>query len=163
MKLVLLAAVALAAGIAAAQSVNKKTGLPDPPQPDLPYIIHASSLVATERNEAKEETRKDETIYAVAGVTSGARTPLASPEFLLQAESVPPDRLQLFKLEARGGRREVVVTRKKKPVARPLRLSVFQADQKLKLFRIRVDESLTAGEYCLTPEGSNTIFGFTVE
>ena len=34
MKLVLLAAVALAAGIAPAQSVNKKTGLPDPPKPD---------------------------------------------------------------------------------------------------------------------------------
>src|SRR6185436_7214679 len=154
---------AFAAGIAAAQSVNQKTGLPDPPKPDLPYIIHASSLVATERNEAKEETRKDETLYAVAGGSSGARTPLASPEFLLQIESVPPDRLQLFKLDVRGGRREIVVTRKKKPVARPLRLSIFQVDQKLKLFRVRVDESLTAGEYCLTPEGSNTIFGFTVE
>jgi hypothetical protein len=163
MKLVLVAAVACAVGIAAAQSVNKKTGLPDPPKPDLPYIIHASSLVETERNEAKEETRKDDKLYAVAGASSGARTPLASPEFLLQAESVPPDHLQLFKLEVRAGRREVVVTRKKKAVAKPLQLSVFQVDQKLKLFRIRVDESLTAGEYCLTPEGSNTIFGFTVE
>src|SRR6185369_3045960 len=106
MKLVLVASLACAVGIAAAQSVNKKTGLPDPPKLDLPYIIHASTLVETERNEAKEEIRKDANLYTVAGASSGARTPLASPQSLLQSESVSPDRLQLFKLEARGGRRE---------------------------------------------------------
>jgi hypothetical protein len=161
MKAVLLATLLLAALPAAAQPINRKTGLPDPPKPDVPYIIHASFLVETEQNEATEETRRDEQLYYVSGVTSGVKTPLAGPEFLFQSKNLPPDRLQLFKLEVRGGRREVVVARRKKPLAQPLRVSVFRVDQEL--FKIRVDESLTPGEYCLTPDGSNAVFGFTVE
>ena len=146
---------------AAAQPVNPKSGLPNPPKPDTPYLIHASILLETERNEAKEETRRDDQLYYVPGTTSGVKTPLAGPEFLFQSETVAPERLQLFKLEVRSGRREVVVARKKKPVAQPGRLSVFRLEPKLS--KVRVDDSLTPGEYCLTPDGSNAIFGFTVE
>jgi hypothetical protein len=32
-----------------------------------------------------------------------------------------------------------------------------------KVFKIRVDESLESGQYCLSPEGANTVFCFGVE
>ena len=79
-------ALCLAAAFAA--SAQKYTG-PLPPLPDVPYLKHADSLVATEVLEAKEEKgKKDDLIYVVAGATSSARTPLASPIFLLQADKL---------------------------------------------------------------------------
>lgn len=155
-------AVLLAASLVAAQSTGRrKSGLPDPPKKDVPYIIHADNLVELEVNEAKEESRKDEQVYTIPGRGSNVRTPLAGPEFLLESETIPPARLQLYKLESKNGRREVTVTRKKKPVARPVRLSVFQIHDKL--FKIRVDDSLAPGEYALSPEGSNAVFCFAIE
>ena len=156
-----LAALVAASLLAAQSDGRRKSGLPDPPKKDVPYIIHADLLVETETGEAREETRKDEQIYTIAGARSAVKTPLAGPEFLFHAEAIPPDKLQLFKLESKNGRREVVVLRKKKPVARPLRLSVYRIQERL--FKIRVDESLAPGQYSLSPEGSNTVFCFAVE
>ena len=162
MRAVRIWAALLAVLVLAAQSDSRrKSGLPDPPKKDVPYIMHADLLVETETGEAKQETRKDEQLYTIAGAASAVRTPLASPEFLFHAEAIPPDKLQLFKLESKNGRREVVVIRKKKPVARPLRLSVFRLQERL--FKIKVDESLAPGQYSLSPEGSNTVFCFAVE
>ncbi len=145
-----------------AQSTSKaKSGLPDPPKKDLPYLIHADLLVETETNEAKEEKRKDEQIAWIPGAASPVKTPLAGPEFLFQSEKIPPDKLQLFRLEPKNGRREVVLSRKKKAVARPLRLSLFPVHANL--YKIRVDDSLAPGQYSLSPEGSNTVFCFAVE
>lgn len=151
----------LAAPLAAQSGGKRKSGLPDPPKADLPYLIHADLLVETEAGEAKEETRKDEVAYSVPGATARVKTPLAGPEFLFHSEAIPPDKIQLYKMESKNGRREVVVLRKKKPVGRPLRLSVFHIHEKL--FKIRVDDSLGPGEYCLSPEGPNTVFCFAVE
>ena len=154
--------VLLLAPLVAAQSTAKgKSGLPDPPKKDVPYIIHADQLVETEIGEAKQESRKDEQIYTIAGRGSTVKTPLAGPEFLFEAETIPPEKLQLYKLESKNGRREVIVLRKKKPVARPVRLSVFQIHDRL--FKVRVDESLAPGEYALSPDGSNAVFCFAVE
>ena len=161
MKARLFLTVLLLAGLLAAQSSKRKSSLPDPPKKDVPFIIHADNLLETEVGEAKEETRKDEQLYAIPGAASPVKTPLAGPEFLLQSETISPDRLQLYKLESRNGRREVVVMRKKKPAARPIRLSVFRLQQNM--FKIRVDESLAPGQYSLSPEGSNTVFCFAVE
>ena len=158
----LLAGLLLAASAAWPQAASRtKTGPPDPPKPDVPFIIHADTLLETEIGEAKEETRKDEQWYTIPGASASIRTPLAGPEFLFLSESIRPDKLQLFKLDSKGGRREVLVMRKKKPVVRPVVLSVFRVHDKV--YRIRVDDSLTAGEYSLSPDGSNAVFCFGVD
>jgi len=144
-----------------AASFAQKYSGPRPPKPDIPYLQHADTLVEPEVNEAKEQNRKDEQTYVIPGAASSAKTPLASPVFLLQADKLAPDKLELYRLESKNGQREVIVMRKKKPVARPFRLSVsrLSADN---LYRIEVDESLPNGEYSLTPSGSNQVFCFQV-
>ena len=133
---------------------------PRPPKPDLPYLVHADNLLPTESTEAKEEDRKNEVIYIIAGASSTARTPLSSPVLLILADQVQPEKLQLYKLESKGGQREVLFTRKKKQIARSIRLDVTRVDENL--YRIKVDETLENGEYSLTPEGSNQVFCFQV-
>ena len=157
----LLAAVLFTAALFCQSTAKRKLGVPEPPKKDVPYLIHADSLLETESNEAKEETRKDEKLYFIPGRSSPVKTPLAGPEFLFESQNIPPEKLQLFKLEPKNGRREVIIARKKKPVARPIRTTVFAMDKKV--YKIRVDESLTAGEYSLSPEGSNAVFCFAVE
>ena len=133
---------------------------PRPEKPDLPYLKHADQLVPTEATEAKEEKgKKDAITYAVAGAASTARTPLASPMFLMQTYKLVPSSLQLYKLESRNGRREAVAS-PKKPL-KPIRLEVTRLSRD-GLFRIDVQESLERGEYSLTPEGSNQVFCFQV-
>jgi hypothetical protein len=133
---------------------------PRPEKPDLPYLVHADNLVPTESTEAKEVERKNEVSYVIAGANSTARTPLSSPIFLILADQVQPEKLQLYKLESKGGQREVLFARKKKQVARALHLNVTRVDGNL--YRIEVDDMLENGEYSLTPEGSNQVFCFQV-
>jgi len=158
---VLLAAVAAAVTMAVEGTAQRQSGLPEPPKKDTPYLLHADTLLETETGEAKEETRKDERLYVIPGAGARVKTPLAGPEFLFSSETIPPDKLQLYRLESKNGRREVVVMRKKKPVGRPIQLSVFRMHDKL--FKIRVDGSLATGEYSLSPDGSNVVFCFAVE
>jgi len=157
----LLAALLTGGSLDAQSTTRRKSGLPDPPKKDIPYIIHAEQLLEVETGEVKEETRKDEQLYVIPGAAATVKTPLAGPEFLFLSESIPPDKLQLYKLESRSGRREVVVMRKKKPVARPIRLTIFRIHEAL--FKIRVNESLEPGQYSLSPDGSNAVFCFAVE
>ena len=133
---------------------------PRPPKPDLPYLLHADNLLPTESTEAKEEDRKNEVTYIIAGANSTARTPLSSPVLLILADQVQPEKLQLYKLESKGGQREVLFQRKKKQVARSIRMDVTRVDDNL--YRLDVDETLQNGEYSLTPEGSNQVFCFQV-
>ncbi len=134
---------------------------PRPPKPDLPYLLHASRLVETEATEAREEKRKDDTVYAIPGASSPARTPLAEPIFLMETEKLQADRLELYKLEVRNGRREAVFPAKKKKDVRPIRLSVTRVDQNL--YRIEAAVGLENGEYSLTPAAvSNQVFCFQV-
>jgi hypothetical protein len=144
---------------AAPLAAEKYTG-PRPPKPDLPYIMHADSLLPTESAEAREENRKNEVTYVVAGANSSARTPLSSPAFLVQADQLQPDHLQLYKLVSKDGQREVLFSRKNKRLARPIRLNVTRLDEGL--FKVEVDEILDNGEYSLTPEGSNQVFCFQI-
>src|SRR5678815_489849 len=108
----------------AAALFGQKYNGPQPEKADLPYLVHADNLVATEAGEAKQETRKDEILYVIDGATSPAATPLASPIFLIRAEQLVPDKLEIYKLESKNGRREVLFQRKKKQTARPIRQSV---------------------------------------
>src|ERR1035437_7419935 len=102
-----------------AASAQKYTG-PVPPKADLPYLKHADSLVPTEAVEAKEEKKKDTVLYIVAGANSSAKTPLASPIFILKSEKLVADRLGLYKLESKNGRRKLLATPKKP--ATPIRI-----------------------------------------
>ena len=70
----------LVLAVAGAGFAQKYDG-PRPPQPDLPYLKHADSLVATEAAEAKEEKRKDDLLYIVEGASSSAKTPLSCRSF----------------------------------------------------------------------------------
>ena len=139
---------------------SKYTG-PRPPKPDLPYLLHADNLVPTEAAEAKEESRKDDILYVIAGANSSAKTPLASPILLIQAAKLQPDRLQLFKLESKNGQREILFSRKKKVTAKPLLLGVTRLTSD-NLYKIEVDQTLENGEYSLSPDGSNQAFCFSV-
>lgn len=134
---------------------------PRPPKPDVPYLKHADSLLATEVGEAKEEKRKDDILYTVDGASSPAKTPLASPIFLIQADKLQPDKLTLFKLESKNGHRELLVSSKKKNGAQPIRIEVKRLGSD-NLYSIEVDDSLQNGEYSLSPDGSNQVFCFQV-
>jgi hypothetical protein len=137
---------------------QKYTG-PRPAKPDVPYIKHAEDLLSTEVAEAKEEKlKKGDLLYVITGASSPAKTPLASPIFLFQSDKLAADKLQLYKLESRNGRREILFGAKKQP--QPIRLDVTRLDGNL--YRIEVSESLERGEYSITPEGSNQVFCFQV-
>ena len=134
---------------------------PRPPKPDVPFLVHANNLVQTEALEATEETRKGDTAFVVAGASSSARTPMAEPIFVVRTEKLLAEKLQLFRLETRNGRREVVMPEKKKKDApKPLKLMVTRLEPNL--YRIEANEGLPNGEYGLTPDGSNQVFCFQV-
>jgi hypothetical protein len=147
----------LGAGFAPAQS--KYSG-PRPAKPDVPYLLHADNLLETEMSEAREQPGKDAITYIISGATSPARTPLAGPLFLFQSDKISPQQLQLYKLEIKGGQREITFSKKKGRTAQPIRLEFRRLEENL--YRIEVDESLETGEYSLTPEGSNQVFCFQV-
>jgi len=133
---------------------------PRPAKPDVPYLVHADTLVETQVTEAKEEKRKQDIAYVVPGASSTAKTPLAGPAFIFQSEQIQADKLQLYRFDVKNGSREVLISHKGKSSARPLRLYVNPLDGGL--FKIEVDEHLDNGEYGLTPDGSNQVFCFQV-
>jgi len=135
-------------------------GLPTPPKPDVPYIVHANNLVETESSRAIEQTKKNEQWYFVEGASSGVETPMARPEFALKPENLDPDSLELYRFEPKNGKREILIRKKKKVLARPYFLSLESLQPGV--IRIRVDDVLENGEYCLTPNGSDAVFCFTV-
>jgi hypothetical protein len=144
--------------VALAATAQKYDG-PRPPKPDLPYLKHADNLIPTEAVTAKEEKKKDDTTYVIEGANSPVKTPLASPIFLMQAGTLAPDRLQLFKFEVKDGHRQLFLPAKKPPQAILIVVTKISTDG---LWKIEVHESLEPGEYSLSPEGSNQAFCFQV-
>lgn len=145
-----------------ADAAEKYTG-PRPAKPDHLYLVHASTLVETESAEAREEKRKDDTAYVVDGASSPVKTPLAEPIFLFESRKLLPDKLQLYRLESKNGRREVVFpppNKRRKDSPRPLHLMVKSLGGNL--YRVEANEYLHNGEYAITPEGSNQVFLFQV-
>ena len=147
----------LAVAVVLTATAQKYAG-PRPPKADLPYLKHATNLIPTEAVEAKEEKKKDDTLCVIDGANSPVKTPLSLPIFLLKAAKLAPERLQLFKLESKNGRREILFSRKNPPTA--IRVEVTRLDSDL--YRIEVNESLEPGEYSLSPEGSSQVFCFQV-
>ncbi len=113
--------------------------------------------MATEAAEAKEEKKGNDTVFTIAGATSSART-LAEPIFILDAQALAPEHMELFKAEPLNAAREVVLTAKRSVA--PIHLIVFL--QGGKLYRIEAAEALEEGEYCLSPTESNRVFCFAV-
>jgi len=151
-RILLLLSAALVAAFA------QKYAGPRPQKPDLPYIKHADHLVVTEAVTAKEDKKKNQTVYVVDGAESSAKTPLAMPVFLLLADKLNPDRLGLYKLESKDGHRELVLSADRR--AEAIRIEVKHLDGNL--YWIEVGDGLDPGEYALSPEGSNQAFCFQV-
>src|SRR5438309_10956282 len=146
--------------LAVAAFAQPKYSGPMPPKPDIPYLIHADNLVPTEALEAREQKgKKDQITYIIPGAASSAKTPLASPIFLIQTQDLAADKLQLYKLEIKGGQREISFTKRKQPAAIIINATPAGAAG---LYRIEVEQTLQPGEYALTPEGSNQVFCFAV-
>jgi hypothetical protein len=148
----------LAVAVVCAAFAQKYDG-PHPPKPDVPFLKHADNLLATEVAQAREEKRKDDTVYTVEGANSSAKTPLAEPIFLFQSEKLHPDKLQLFKLDSKNCHREIVFSKKRGPA--PIRVEVTRLSSD-NVYKLEVEEQLAPGQYSLSPEGSNQVFCFEV-
>ncbi len=133
---------------------------PKPPKRDVPFLLHANKLVELDVTTAQAAEKKDDTIYTVPGPAAKAQTPLAEPIFLVDAEQVPADKLDLFRMTVKGGSREVTMSKKQKRDARPIRMTVNRLEGSL--YRVEVQEFLENGEYCMSPQGSNQVFCFAV-
>src|SRR3984957_10761582 len=149
--------VAMAAALATANA-QKYTG-PPPAKPDLPYIQHATNLIATEAVEAKEQKSKDDTVYTIDGENSSSKTPLALPIFYIKADKLNPASLQMNRLASKDGHRELTASAKKN--AEPIHVQVTRigADN---LYKLDVYNGLDAGEYALTADGWKQMFCFQV-
>lgn len=159
MKPIHLLVLTILAAAATATAQSKYTG-PKPDKVDIPFLKHASKLLPLEVNEAKEETRKEEQWAVVKGASSNVRTPLAEPYFIMEQGKVDARQFELYRMDSKGGQREVLLARKKKGGSRPYKIMVSPMGERL--YRIDVNETLENGEYCLSPSGSNQVFCFQV-
>jgi hypothetical protein len=155
----LVALVALIPAAAPLIAAEKYTG-PRPPQADLLYLVHAENLIPLEAAEAKQESgKKDDTIYFVNGPASSARTPVPEPIFLLRSEKVVPDKLELYRMDTKNGRREITMSKnKRRGGPRPLHLNVTRLEGNL--YRVEAGETLENGQYSISPTDSNQVFCF---
>lgn len=137
---------------------------PVPPEPDLPYLLHADHLVPTERAEAREQDSKDQIIYTVPGASSPARTPLAEPIFIFRSENIPAEKLELYRMEVKGGNRQISFPKNPERRMRrgpwPVHLKIQALGEKL--YWVEVNQYLDNGEYCLSPAGSTAVFCFQI-
>jgi hypothetical protein len=146
---------------ALAQPQKKYTG-PRPPKADVPYLLHATKLIETEKSTATEAKTKEGTLYTVPGAESPVKTPVPEPIFLFRAEKINPDSLALYRMTPRGGSRTLLFPeqgRRRRDGPKPVFLLVTPLEPGL--FRIEVNEPLEDGEYCLSPDGSNDVFCFS--
>jgi hypothetical protein len=142
-------------------SGDEKYNGPVPPKPDLPYLLQAKKLIEIEVGKAREERKKEETLYVIPGAASSARTPLPEPIFILDARQLSPQKIQLYSLEVKDGNREVSLPNKDgQGSVQPLHLRITPLKEHL--YKIEPSEMLEAGEYALTPIGDNRIFCFEV-
>src|SRR5580692_9487045 len=142
----------------ATANAQKYTG-PAPAKADLPYIKHATNLIATEPVEAKEQKSGADTLWTIDGANSPSKTPLALPIFVVKADKLNPASLQMYRLESKEGHRELTGSAKKS--AEPIHVQVTRLSGD-NLYQLDVYNSLDAGEYALVMEGSTRMFCFQV-
>ena len=145
--------------IAASLVAAEKYSGPVPPKPDVPYLLHASTLVETEAAQAQQGKKGD--TFIISGASSPARTPLAEPIFIIDARNVQPDSFELYRMDVKGGNREVNLnSNRRRGGSHALHLAVRQLSGHL--YRVEVDEALENGEYALSPSGDNRAFCFEI-
>ena len=143
-----------------ALAAAEKYSGPLPPKPDVLYLLQANRLIETETGQAREESKKNESTYTIAGASSPARTPLSEPIFIVDARQLAPERMELYKLEVRNGNREISLSNKRKGGPRALHLMVTKLQDHL--YKVEADEPLENGEYSITPSGDNRVFCFQI-
>ena len=144
----------------AALAAEKYDG-PRPPKPDMAYLVHADNLIPTEAGDAKEEGKKNDPVYTFPGTSSPSRTPLAEPIFMIDADSIKPDSVELYKMDVKSGHREVKVSGgSRHGGTKALRLSVTKLDRGL--YKLEASETLDPGQYVLSPTGGSHVFCFEV-
>ena len=115
----------------------------------------------TEKVTAREESGKSGVSYVLNGASSPARTPLAEPIFIIQAQRLVPDRLGCFRMDVnKAGNREIVMGGKRSRKDKPIPLKVTKLEEGL--YKVEVDTPLENGQYTLSPEGSNDAFAFEI-
>jgi hypothetical protein len=140
-------------------AADKYTG-PVPAKPDIPYLLHASSLVETEVADARQEGKKNDT-FVISGTSSPARTPLAEPIFIIDARNIQPESFELYRLDVKGGNREVSLGgNRRRGGSRALHLEVKPLGGHL--YRVEADEVLENGEYALSPSNDNHAYCFEI-
>ena len=81
--------------------------------------------------------------------------------FLIDADKVVPDRLSCWKMEVKGGRRELTIpnkTGRNGPRAFRMQVTLVSGN----IYKMELTEPLENGEYVLSPDGSNEVFAFSV-
>lgn len=152
--------IALAIVIAGSLVAAEKYSGPVPPKPDIPYLLHASSLVETEVAQARQEGKNNDK-FVISGASSPARTPLAEPIFIIDARQIQADSFELYKMDVKGGNREVVLNEtKRRGGSRALHLAVRPLGGHL--YRVEADEPLENGEYALSPSNDNRAYCFEI-
>jgi hypothetical protein len=156
-----LAAVLLAAAMALTQD---KASEPKPPKTDLPCLLQASKLIATEPQVVNRSGPKSDETISVSGVTSPARTPLPEPIFLFSPGEIKAGDFELIRFQVANGHRQWKKGEQTTPdndePEEPLRLTLRPVGEGV--VRIEAAVMLNPGEYALIPRGKNTAFCFTV-
>lgn len=141
-------------------SAEKYSGT-QPKKKDVLYLVHGDNLIETEVVNAQQTSGKEGDVFAVPGAASPVRTPLAEPIFLLAADKISPETLGLFRFDVLNGQRQIILSgKKRKATNKQYHLSVRPYEGGL--YRVEAAEALEAGEYSISPEGSNTSFCFAV-
>jgi hypothetical protein len=133
---------------------------PKPDKKDVPYLVHANTLVQTEVARPSAEDGPEGARYTVPGDTSPARTPLALPIFLLDASEIKPEKLRLIRLTANSGHREALLLKRPGPDDAPILLTVTNLGGGV--YRFETVNEVENGEYALNVAGTNVFFCFTV-
>ena len=134
---------------------------PKPAKADVPYLLMGNQIVEPDIGEAQQSEDKKRTTYTVPGASAKARTPLAEPAFLLKPGTLKAEKLSLFRMKVEKGNRTLTFNAKPKDDdPRPVPL-LFQ-NRKDGTVIIEANQFLENGEYCLSPEGANTVFCFQV-
>src|ERR1700678_3503543 len=119
---------------------------PKPAKKNVPYLVHAGNPVEPEIGTAFQIINNDLITYVISGEKSAVRTPLASPIFVIEADSISDvEKLRLFRLQAQDGHRTVTFHRKGLRGAMPQRIQITPLSGGL--FQIEVVDSLPPGEY----------------
>ena len=134
---------------------------PRPEKTDMLYLVHADNLVELDSVTAKQDSKKDDVVYTVAGTSANAKTPLAEPIFIIKTDRISADSIEMYKFDVKNGHRELTLVQKRRRGGpRPVRLTVTKLERGL--YKLEASETLENGEYGLSPTGSNQVFCFAI-